>query len=164
MLCMKESNDDSDCGCSLRESIHWGVWEIFPPHEFQVEIYTFGETKTKQFSNSFFLWLHFRRSIYVFWLFLIENNKHSTKYIKILFFPKSPMPVSFCHLRWCKEELSQNEELRGEKNDEVEKLQAPTWTNLFSNFVQGNDISFFRRNGLRLSRWRFPDHDSANEL
>ena len=27
--------------------------------------------------------------------------------------------------RWCKEELSQNEELRGEKNDEVEKLQVP---------------------------------------
>jgi len=26
--------------------------------------------------------------------------------------------------QWCKEELSQNEELRGEKNDEVEKLQA----------------------------------------
>jgi len=51
---MKESNDDSDFGCALRESIHWGVGKFFPTMNFGWKFYTFGEIKTKQFSNSSF--------------------------------------------------------------------------------------------------------------
>ena len=52
MLCMKESNHDSDFGCALRESIHWGVGDFFPAMNFG---WKFIQIKTKQFSNSSFL-------------------------------------------------------------------------------------------------------------
>lgn len=76
----------------------------------------------------FFVWLHFRWNIYVY-VFLAFNiwkqqkvQQNTSKYI----FSKQPNGCFILpFFRWCKEELSQNEELRGEKNDEVEKLQAP---------------------------------------
>ena len=68
-----------------------------------------------------------------FWLLIFENNKKFNKIHQNTFFSKQPNACFILpFFRWCKEELSQNEELRGEKNDEVEKLQVPTWTNLFS--------------------------------
>lgn len=133
-----------------------GALGNFPNHEFRVEIYTFGEIKTKQFSNSSFFVTSFEvKYLRFFWLLIFENNKKFNKIHQNTIFPNSPMAVSFCHFSGgVKRSYLRMRSFVVKRTMRWKSSRCQLGPTFFSHFCSGErHVFFFRRNGgLRLSR------------